>query len=458
MLNLINFDADALRDRFRKIQYLVVAVLFTLALAMPLMISSKANAQSLTQRSVTISTSEGDATGVSYDFSFNLPGSDVAVQGILFEFCTTALGACALPTSMDVQGSTDVGAETWEETTDTWEVYAGADAGACDQGVNTYQLCLERGDTDTETAGGATKTVEITGVENPTLAGNFTNVFIRVTLYSDTAYATLIHDGTVVAAIVRQITVNGRVAERLDFCVGAVLDDNSGGGGEDTELAAIGDNQVCTDLPGDAVIDIGVLDDSAVYISPVTADPITGANGHYGVAAVKTNASNGVVVSFFAEDTASVSGGDIDNLKAFRVAPTDCAADQTTGAGLLDQCFRSAASTGEDFGALTGGTQERFGMQVSCFEQNDGTRSTTTALTGDADFTDSDVTDGVDCEDDDDDSNLAWNETATAADLASSTGVVDDELIKFNFGATTSSTTPTGAYTVISTYIATATF
>ncbi|HEX5798115.1 MAG TPA: hypothetical protein VFX79_02065 [Candidatus Saccharimonadales bacterium] len=455
MLSLFNIDADAVKHSLQKFQYVIIAVLFTLALVLPMMMPSTAGAAALEQRSVTISSSVGDATGVSYDFSFDLPSTTPA-QGILLEFCTTALGTCTLPTSMDVQTSTDVGTETWSESDDPWEVYGGADTNDCTYGADAYQLCLERTDTDSETA--VTKTIEITGVENPTLAGNFTNVFVRITIYSDTAFATAVHDGTVVAAIVRQITVNGRVSERLDFCVGAVLDDNGGTGGEDTEIEAIGNNTVCADLPGDTVVDIGTLDDSAVTVSPVPVSAISGSNGNYGVAAVKTNALNGVSVAFYADDAASVSGGDTDHLKAFRVAPTDCDADQTTGAGLVDQCFRSAASTGEDFTALSGATQERFGMQVSCFEQNDGTRSTTAALTADADFADSNTAAGIDCEDADDATNFAWNETATATDLASSTTVVDDELIKFNFGAIASSTTPTGLYTVVSTYIATATF
>ncbi len=433
---------------------MIIAALFTLALVLPILMPGSAKADTLQQRSVTISSSVGDATGVSYNFGFDLPTS-VAVQGILLQFCTTALGTCVLPTSMDVQGSTAVGSQTTSEAT-VFAVRGGADVGDCTQGANAYELCLERADTDAETV--ATKAVEVTGVENPTLSGNFTNVFVRITLYSDTAFATAEHDGTVVAAIVRQITVNGRVSERLDFCVGAVLDDNGGTGGEDTEIEAIGNNTVCADHPGDTVVDIGTLDDSAVTVSPVPVSAISGSNGNYGVAAVKTNALNGVAVAFYPEDATSVSGGDTDHLKAFRVVPTDCDADQTTGAGLVDQCFRSAASTGEDFTALSGATQERFGMQVSCFEQNDGTRSTTAALSADADFADSDTSDGVDCEDDDDATNFAWNESSTATDLASSTTVVDDELIKFNFGAIASSTTPTGIYTVVSTYIATATF
>jgi hypothetical protein len=453
MLSLLNIDADATRRSLQRFQYVIIAALFTLALVLPVLMPNEAHAEALQQRSVTISSSVGDATGVSYDFSFDLP-SNTVTQGVLLEFCTTALGTCVLPTSMDVQGSTALGTQTWVE--DDFAIRAGGDVGDCDQGTVTSQLCLERADTDAEALG--TKTVEVTGVENPTLAGNFTNVFVRITLYSDTAFATAEHEGTVVAAIVRQITVNGRVSERLDFCVGAVLDDNGGTAGEDTEIEAIGNNTVCTDLPGDTVVDIGTLDDSAVTISPVPVSAISGSNGNYGVAAVKTNALNGVAVSFYVDDAASVGGGDTDHLKAFRVTPTDCDTDQTTGAGLVDQCFRSASATGEDFSALSGATQERFGMQVSCLEQNDGTRSTTAALAVDADFADNDTADGIDCEDADDATNFAWNETATATNIASSSSVVDDELIKFNFGAIASSTTPTGLYTVVSTYIATATF
>jgi hypothetical protein len=454
MLSLFNIDADALKRGLQKFQHVLIAVLFMLALAIPVLMPGRSQAAVLEQRSVTISSSVGDATGVSYEFGFDLPTS-VDVQGVLLQFCTTALGTCILPTSMDVQSSTAVGSQTTSEAT-VFAVRGGADVGDCTQGANSYELCLERADTDSETA--ATKAIEITGIENPTLAGNFTNVFVRITLYSDTAFATAEHDGTVVAAIVRQITVNGRVSERLDFCVGAVLDDNAGTGGEDSEIEAIGDNTVCSDLPGDTVVDIGTLDDAGATISPVPISAISGSNGNYGVAAVKTNALNGVAVAFYADDATSVSGADTDHLKAFRVVPADCDADQTTGAGLVDQCFRSAASTGEDFSALSGATQERFGMQVSCFDQNDGSRSTTAALSADADFADSDTADGVDCEDDDDATNFAWNETSTATNLASSTTVVDDELIKFNFGAITSSTTPTGLYTVVSNYIATATF
>jgi hypothetical protein len=53
---------------------------------------------------------------------------------------------------------------------------------------------------------------------------------------------------------------------------------------------------------------------------------------------------------------------------------------------------------------------------------------------------------------------FAWNNSASATTLATSAGVVDDEIVKVRFGATAQATTPTGAYTVTTNYIATPTF
>ncbi|HEX9679387.1 MAG TPA: hypothetical protein VGA08_02090, partial [Candidatus Saccharimonadales bacterium] len=52
----------------------------------------------------------------------------------------------------------------------------------------------------------------------------------------------------------------------------------------------------------------------------------------------------------------------------------------------------------------------------------------------------------------------AWDETGTADRIATSTTVVDDEMLILRFAATSAITTPTGTYTVVSTYIATPTF
>jgi hypothetical protein len=168
---------------------------------------------------------------------------------------------------------------------------------------------------------------------------------------------------------------------------------------------------------------------------------------------VNTNASNGVVVTFFAEaDT-----GGTNQTRNFRVDNATCDATDTV---TTDQCFRPAD------GDTTGGTafsagSERFGIHIPCIDTSQGT---TANLTADTDFDNADATTthDVDCENDDTGNTFAWNTTSTAITIASSTGssvkVVDDEIIKLRFGATASATTPTGAYTVVTTYIATPTF
>lgn len=454
MLNLINFNTDLLKSQFERFKYLFIATLFSLAGLMPIVLQNSASAGTLANRSLTIGSSAdgaiSDGQNVIYTFDFDLATTG-NVGSIEILFCTTALGTCTTPTGMS--------AATANINTAT-DTINGADAGFAD-GTNAAGTLQVTKTPAAYTAGNAVHLefgdgTAATGVDNPDLSGNSTSFYARITVSSDAAYTTDVDNGTVAAAIVRQITVNGRVAERLDFCVGAVNDGDAGAPDsvEDAAITGLTDNGICTgSFPSTATIDIGVLDDTAVYFSPVNTTATNGALDNYGLAAVKTNAANGVVVTFYAEPAASVSGGDTDHLRAFRVVPTDCEATQGSGLGLTDQCFESSDATGE---AIVAGTEE-FGMKVACFYQNT-TFSTTTGLTADANYDDSSTAAAADCENTTDNTNYAWNETGTADTIASSAGVVDDELIKFAFGATTSSTTPTGSYTVVSTYIATATF
>lgn len=440
MLNLLNFDANAVRNKFERFRYLLVACLFTIAGFMPIVLQNNASAGTVANRSLTIGTSEGDAT-TRYGFSFDLATTG-NVGSIEVTFCTTPLGSCTAPTGMDASsGAIDTATDDINGTDPVFS-----------NGTQTAnRLRITR--TPSSFSSGNTVTIDFNNVDNPSLSGNTVSFYGRIVVFSDAAYTTAVDNGVVAAAVVRQLTVNGRVQERLDFCVAAIDD----GGATDTTITALNDTTaVCadTDFPSTTTVDIGVIDDTGVYVSPVDTTATNGANDDYGIALVKTNAANGVAVTFFAEDIGSVSGGDTDHLKAFRVNGVDCQADQTTGLGLNDQCFRSASAVGE---AISAGS-ERFGLKIGCIDANDGTRSTTAALSADADYADGATTSATDCENTVDNTNYAWNETTTAETLASSTGVVDDEIVKLQFAATSSSTTPTGSYTVVSTYIATPTF
>lgn len=476
MLNLLNFNAEALKSYLQRMQLVIIAVLLGLASMMPIILENNASAGSLSSRKVTISSSVGDLTGVSYAFAFTFPTA-LEAGGIMFEFCTTALGTCTKPTGMNVHHDTAStnASQTFSQTPVFTEV--AANTGDCAFGTNgtggtNTRYCVSRtGGTSASNETAAAKAITIDSIVNPTLSGNTTPVYVRITVYDNENFSSsggdenqTSHNGTVAAAIVRQLTVNGRVAERLDFCVGAVTDSDAGAADstEDASITGLTDNGICTgSFPSSSTVDIGVIDDAAINFAPVNTTATNGSNDTYGLAAVKTNASGGAAVTFFVEDATNVSGADTHHLKAFRVLPTDCDSDQTTGGGLVDQCFRSASGTGDDFTALSGATRERFGMKIACVYQG-STFSSTSNIAVNSNYDDAASASAADCENTTDNTNYAWNTTGSAVEIASSTAssgkVVDDELLKISFAATSSSTTPTGSYTVVSTYIATPTF
>ncbi len=455
---MIKNHLDVAKMRVKRTSLMAVAIVMAVAGLVPLTFQGIANADTLATRSVTISTSQPSATGVSYSFSFT-PTTSVVMQGLVFKFCTAPLGTCTLPTGMNVGYATVAyGSQSGFSQPASFAEYSGANAGSCDgqgtSGDNTATTyCLTRTAGTAEDT--AAKTVVINTVTNPSIpSGNNTTVYVRVGVYSDSTFTTLQHDGVVAASIVNQLTVIGRVQERLVFCVFAL--DDAAGSSATVGTAATNYPTSCsaTEANASSVVDLGVIDNSSIAKAPVNnTPPSSTGNDRFGAAIVNTNASNGVAVAYYASQAATGT----NELRAFRVPGATC---NVSGTSLVDQCFVSASSSGE---TLTAGT-ERFGMQVACITNSTtqaaaGTTSNlgsvTAAYDGDSVIAD---TGSRDCQTAEVSDKFAWNATGTAVNLASSTTVVDDELIKMRFGATASATTPTGAYTVQSTYIATPTF
>jgi hypothetical protein len=469
---MLRMSLGVLQDRVQQYSTVLIAAAFALSGVMPIILTSSASAATFTSRKVTISNSTAGQAAVDYAFSFNTTGASVAIQSLIFTFCTTPQGACTLPQAMEVSHTnTSIGtAFSGTEATAFTENTTG-DSNLCttsDGGAGTAtQYCLTRTETNVEVAG--TKTITLSGIKNPTIAsGNNTSVYVRVAAYSDAAYTTLVHDGVVAASIVNQLTVTGRVQERLVFCVFA-LDDADGSATAGSGAADLPTSCAAASANEGTSVDIGVVDNSSIAVSPVDNSPPTATgNDRFGAAIVNTNASNGVALTYFA----SQAGSGTDELRAFRVSGATCT---NGGASVTDQCFVSASNTGED---VTAGT-ERFGMQLACVVDSSTSAVGTTANLGlggagsgsSGTFNDdyeSDTATGIDdtasdnCENrvttDTDFNHFAWNDTGTADPLISSTTVVDDEMVKLRYGATASATTPTGTYTVSSTYIATPTF
>ncbi len=417
-----------LASNLRKLMILMAVTGLVLA-SMSTIFSGRAHAAQMGSRKVTISDSKISATGVNYTFTFTTATS-AAIQGVRLQFCTTPLGACTTVAGSTVATADATAAtQTWTNAGDLTD-NGSTDQGDCTENTNPAQeICLDRVVATAETPGA--KVFTLNTVTNPS---SQTTTYIRIATYSDTAYATKVDEGIVASATARQLTVNGRVQERLEFCVAAIDD-----------ASALPAN--CGAMASTTTIDMGVIDNSSIAQAPVNVTSTNGSNDFYGVAMINTNASSGAVLGYYPE----AAGSGTNELRAFRVAGVTCNA---SGTDLTDQCFQSAtpSNTADTF---TAGT-ERFGMVVPCIDTTQGTTANMSGVTA-YNGTDASTTSGVNCQNEAN-TKFAWNNSGTAATIASSSNVVDNEIVKLRFGATASATTPTGIYTVKTTYIATPTF
>jgi hypothetical protein len=412
------------------INLIATAFAFVAASLVPLVNAGTAHAAQLSSRSATISTSAPSSSGVQIIFGYTLPTSS-AVQGLVYQFCTTPLGSCTAP-GWTLTGFTQVGQSGFPANGTGFSAHGASDLGDCTQSTNaTSMICFTR---TSATAG--------TGAVTHTVGGLTTNatiqtVYIRISTYSDNVFTTgnLVDSGVVAVSINRQLTVSGRVQERLAFCVFAI-----------DSAAATPAN--CGAAPTTTTVDIGVIDNSSIAQSPVAnSPPTTFGNNMYGALEVNTNAQGGLGITYFAEAASTGT----NELRSFRVSGATCSGSQPN---LTDQCFVSASSAGVNFSAGT----EKFGMYVPCVDQTVATTTNISTVTAAYTGTDASIASSSSCQTEAGNVKFAWNDTGTPQALASSTTVVDNEVVKLRFGATASATTPTGQYSVTSTYIATPTF
>src|SRR5687767_11556233 len=208
----------------RRVTTIASAIILAVASILPLLISGQAGAAQITNRTVAISSSQEDALGVDWDFEFDYTSADI--RGIIFQFCDSPLGTCTLPTGLDVsndlvspsgQANFNTNATAFaEQATNLNDC---SDTGSAST-VTMY--CLDR--TGTSAAVGTDASLVVNDITNATVASTFTTVYVRISLYTDDTYTTKVHEGTVAAVMTNQLTVSGRVQERLVFCVGALGD------------------------------------------------------------------------------------------------------------------------------------------------------------------------------------------------------------------------------------------
>ena len=406
------------------------------ASVLPALFSTQiASAAQITSRSVRLTSSVVAQTAVTYNFSFNPAtvtgtGTD-DILGIVIQFCQNSpLVGTTCTTTNGVTGTPADGA-TVNAGGVGFTVHANSNQS--DLTILTHATGITAPATGTPITFSFTATNPSGTSSTPGAPGTFYarvltyNTEAGAAAYTATAPGTHLDDGGIALSTARQLTVNARVQEQLEFCVAAIAG---------TVVDASTTPANCTAFPTTTTVDIGVVDSAVASISPVAAT--SGGNATNGGVMIRTNAVNGATISYFAEQ----NGGS----GRLKVAGATCSGTTGFDAGSseVDQCF-NASATQTSFAA----TGEKFGMTSSTVLRPTG--STTTNLTRDTSYDGDGTAAG----------GFAWNQTGTndpATTLATSSTVMDYEMLVLRFAARAAATTPTGAYAVTSTYIATSTF
>jgi hypothetical protein len=414
------------------------AVVVASASLLPLLVSTPAQAAQMTRRRVEMSTS---VVGVSAtgDFMFQF-ASGTVVTGIEIEFVDTPLGTYAgLPSSTPTVGGsptatildssstgtlsgttgTAVNGDTFRTWDDTGAFAASRQNGDgyTGGGSPNNQIQLTRTSSTTETSDATTSVhaLRIAGLTNN--ATTNTTFFARVRVYSS-GTSTLAHDGTVAGATTQVLSIQARVQEVLQFCIGAETATNiSAWTGAGTSCASV----------SSSLVDLGPVDSGALTVSP---DP--DGNDKDGIAMLRTNAVNGATITYKSLEDLTAGGSNRGSLK---IVGQTCSSTDISSGSKTDKCFNDTL-TGN---ALT--STEGFGMKL--IDVDTASETPTANLTASSPYSGA---------------TYSWDDTGASVLIASSTGasekVVDDEAFRLRFAAHSALTTPTGQYSVQAQFIA----
>ena len=427
----------------RVVSFAASALLAT-ASVLPMLLPEVAKAAQMTKRRVEMSTSIVSTTATG-DFMFQMPSGSI-VTGIEVELTDSPLGTYATsPTNTPAVGAsptatlldststgtlggvtgTAVNGDTFRTWTDTGAFAATRQNGDSYTGGGSpnNQIQLTRASATSETsdssAGTTVHAIRLAGFTNNAAVN--TTFFARIRVYS-VGTSTLAHDGTVAGSTAQVLSVQARVQEVLQFCIGAETSANV--------AAWTGAGTSCTNVVN-SLVDLGPVDSGSATISP----DVDG-NSMDGVAMIRSNAVNGATINYRSVQDLTAGGSNRGSLK---IVGQTCSSTDITSGSKTDRCFNSTTAGN----ALTASGTEGFGMRLV---NADGASETPTAnLTATAPYSSG--------------TNYSWDDTGASTLVASSTTasekVVDDEAFQLRFAARSALTTPTGQYSVQAEFVAT---
>ncbi len=291
-------------------------------------------AAQITTRKITLSTSAGAATGVTYTFTSAAVPTTTAVKSVGIQMCTTASGACTTPSGFSASSSSLTSQPAGIGATSGWTVSA-ATAG---------QLRIVNAANATTSSGAVT--IVWGGVVNPT--ANNTTFYARATTYSDSTWTTPIDTGTMALATAQAITVTAAVDETLVFCTGTSIT-----------------GQNCGTVAGSSV-DLGTL---------TTSTPGSGTS----VMAASTNSVGGYVITI--NGTTLTSGGNTIDAITAGAGSASSAGTEQFGMNLRDN---ATPNTGADPSGASGYTYGTGYGTADSFKFITGNTITSTAAASNA--------------------------------------------------------------------------
>lgn len=258
-------------------------------------------ATELPNRTLSITPATVSATA-SHKFTFDT-STAAGLGSIVFQYCTSAAGACVMPSGLDTSAA-------------TLTAQSGATGFSMDNSVQGRPLLINP--SQTAVAGGITVSYTLGNIINPSSAN--TSFYVRITTYTGTDGATgPVDAGTVGGAVVDGVVVNGITPESLIFCVGTSGTD-------------------CTNITGNTV-NLGVF------------SPLSATSGS-SVMSASTNAAGGYVIT--------VSGNTLQNgassITAMGTQSLNSAGTGTSQTGTNQFGLNLVANTAPAGGAAVSGT------------------------------------------------------------------------------------------------------
>ncbi len=188
---------------------IIAAALFIVgAVIAPLSFAEPTHAAQITGRDVTLSSSVGGDTGVTYTLSTDALPTSTAVQSLKIQFCV----------SIDSCGSLS-GFSSSSSTLSSQPTGLGAGAGWTVDTTVANELRIANAANVTAPSGAVSVTWD--GVDNPTATN--TTFYGIITTYSDSAWTTAIDSGSVALSTSESIQVALTIDETLTFCTGTSI-------------------------------------------------------------------------------------------------------------------------------------------------------------------------------------------------------------------------------------------